>query len=120
MDRWELLSVAGFFAALLVPIMCAIALSGKRWREEQERARERRIAEARLNARLLRLIFNLCALNPRHVGSRHDDARRAPHAAESRGRRPSVRNRPDRAADREVLTGVFQSPALFQKDLADW
>lgn len=55
MDRWELLSVAGFFAALLVPIMCAIALSGKRWREEQERARERRIAEARLNARLLRL-----------------------------------------------------------------
>jgi len=38
------------FLAIFLPIM-----SGKHWSAAQERARARRIAEARMNARLLRL-----------------------------------------------------------------
>lgn len=41
------------FAAIFLPLM--LILSGGRWRAEQERARARRLAEARMNARLLRL-----------------------------------------------------------------
>ena len=56
MDRWDLLFVAGMLASIFVPIIiCAFALSGKQWREAQDRARERRMAEHRMNARLLRL-----------------------------------------------------------------
>jgi hypothetical protein len=40
-----------FFAAIFLPLI----LSGERWRAAQDRARARRIADARMNARLLRL-----------------------------------------------------------------
>jgi hypothetical protein len=50
---------AAGFVALFVPIFVALflpfMLSGKQWREEQDRARARRMAEHRMNARLLRL-----------------------------------------------------------------
>jgi hypothetical protein len=49
------------FVAIFVPLFLAISLplilSGKRWRAEQDRARARRLADARMNARLLR--FNI-------------------------------------------------------------
>jgi hypothetical protein len=46
------------FVAILVALFAALFLPmvfGSRWREEQERARARRIADAKMNARLLRL-----------------------------------------------------------------
>jgi hypothetical protein len=43
------------FIAVLVAILLPLALSGERSRAVQERARVRRIADARMNARLLRL-----------------------------------------------------------------
>ena len=49
---------AAILVAIFVPLFCAfllLILSGKQWREEQDRARERRMAEHRMNARLLRL-----------------------------------------------------------------
>lgn len=46
----------GIFAAIFLSFLPLI-LSGKRWRAAQDRAHARRIAEARMNARLLR--FNL-------------------------------------------------------------
>jgi hypothetical protein len=46
--------VAIFFA-LFVAIVLPLIMSGKQWRAEQERARARRMAEHRMNARLLRL-----------------------------------------------------------------
>jgi hypothetical protein len=56
MDRWDFLLVAAMLASIFVPIaICVFALSGKQWREAQDRARERRMAEHRMNARLLRL-----------------------------------------------------------------
>jgi hypothetical protein len=57
MDRWDLLFAAGMLVSTFVSIICAciFALSGKQWREAQDRARERRMAEHRMNARLLRL-----------------------------------------------------------------
>ena len=59
MDRLDLLFVVGMLASMFVsiflPIVSAFALSGKRWRAAQDRARARRIAEYRMNARLLRL-----------------------------------------------------------------
>jgi hypothetical protein len=59
MNRWELLSAAGTLVSLFLPLIVAfvLVLSGKRWKETQERARERRMAEHRMNARLLR--FNI-------------------------------------------------------------
>jgi hypothetical protein len=55
-DRQDLLFIAGMLASVLVPmIIFTIAMSGKPWREAQDRARERRMAEHRMNARLLRL-----------------------------------------------------------------
>ena len=39
------------FAAIFFPLF----LSGKQWREAQDKARARRIADAKMNARLLRL-----------------------------------------------------------------
>jgi hypothetical protein len=42
------------FIALFVAIFLPL-LSGERWRAAQDRARARRIADARMNARLLRL-----------------------------------------------------------------
>jgi hypothetical protein len=42
-------------AATFVAIFLPIVLSGKYWKEEEDRARKRRMAEHRMNARLLRL-----------------------------------------------------------------
>ena len=47
-----LVTTVGAFVAIFLPM-----LSGKQWKAEQERARERRMAEHRMNARLLR--FNI-------------------------------------------------------------
>ena len=44
----------GIFIAF-VAIFLPLILSGKRWGAAQDRARARRIADARMNARLLRL-----------------------------------------------------------------
>ena len=46
---------AAIFVALFVAIFLPLILSGERWRAEQDKARGRRIADARMNARLLRL-----------------------------------------------------------------
>jgi hypothetical protein len=48
---------AAQFVAIFVSLFIVffLVLSGKHWRAEQDRARERRMAEYRLNARLLRL-----------------------------------------------------------------
>lgn len=43
------------FAAIFVAIFFPIIMSGEQWRAAQDRARARRIADARMNARLLRL-----------------------------------------------------------------
>ena len=43
--------------ATFVPIFLAVVLSGKQWRAEEDRARERRLHDARMDARLLR--FNI-------------------------------------------------------------
>jgi len=55
MERWDLLYVAGMLASMFVPLIFVLVLSGKRWRVAQDKARERRMAEHRMNARLLRL-----------------------------------------------------------------
>jgi hypothetical protein len=58
MDRCGLLFVAGMLSTVVVPLFpIFIVLSGKQWREAQDRARARRLADARMNARLLR--FNI-------------------------------------------------------------
>jgi len=44
---------AAILAAIFLPLM--LILSGERWRAAQDRARARRIADARMKARLLRL-----------------------------------------------------------------
>jgi uncharacterized membrane protein len=48
---------AALFVAIFVALLIAFAfvLWGEHWRAEQDRARERRMAEYRMNARLLRL-----------------------------------------------------------------
>ena len=43
------------FVAIFLALISAFVLSGKQWRAAQDRARARRIAEYRMNARLLRL-----------------------------------------------------------------
>lgn len=48
------LFVAIFFS-IFVALFLPIVMAGKQWRAEQEKARARRLAEARMNARLLRL-----------------------------------------------------------------
>jgi hypothetical protein len=55
MDRRDLLLVASMLASIFLPMFFVFVLSGKQWRAEQDRARERRMAEHRMNARLLRL-----------------------------------------------------------------
>ena len=47
-------AIAIFFA-LFVGCILPLIMSGKQWRAEQDRARARRMAEHRMNARLLRL-----------------------------------------------------------------
>ena len=41
----------GLFVAILLPII----MSGERWRAAEDRAHARRLADAKMNARLLRL-----------------------------------------------------------------
>ena len=53
MNRWDLLYVAGTLCSVVLPII--IALSGKRWKAAQDKERARRLFDARMNARLLRL-----------------------------------------------------------------
>jgi len=43
------------FVSLFASFAFVLVLSGEHWRAAQERARERRMAEHRMNARLLRL-----------------------------------------------------------------
>lgn len=43
------------FVAIFVAIFLPLFLSGEQWRAAQDTARERRLAEHRMNARLLRL-----------------------------------------------------------------
>jgi len=45
----------GVFVAIFVAIFLPLIWSGEQWRAAEDRARARRIAEARMNARLLRL-----------------------------------------------------------------
>jgi hypothetical protein len=47
--------LASILMSVFLPIIFAFVLSGKQWRTAQDRARARRIAEYRMNARLLRL-----------------------------------------------------------------
>ena len=53
MNRWELLSAAGMLVTLFLPLIIVLA-GGKHWKAAQDQARERRMAEHRMNARLLR------------------------------------------------------------------
>ena len=46
---------AAIFVSVLVAIFLPLILSGEQWKVEHERARARRMAEHRMNARLLRL-----------------------------------------------------------------
>jgi hypothetical protein len=43
------------FAGILLAICLLLILSGKRWRAAEDRAHGRRLADAKMNARLLRL-----------------------------------------------------------------
>jgi hypothetical protein len=43
------------FFGLFVAIFLSLIMSGKQWRAEQDKVRARRMAEHRMNARLLRL-----------------------------------------------------------------
>ena len=43
------------YLALFVAIFLSLIMSGEQWRAAQDRARARRMAEHRMNARLLRL-----------------------------------------------------------------
>ena len=51
----RLVLLASMFMCVFLPIIFAFAMSGKQWRAAQERAHARRIADYRMNARLLRL-----------------------------------------------------------------
>jgi len=48
-------AIIGAFVSIAIALIGGSVLSGKEWREAQERARARRVAEHRMNARLLRL-----------------------------------------------------------------
>ena len=47
--------LVAIFVAVFVAIFLPMILSGKEWRAAEDRARARRMAEHRMNARLLRL-----------------------------------------------------------------
>lgn len=55
MNCWYLLYAAGTLVTLFLPMIIIFAGSGKQRRAAEEKARERRMAEHRMNARLLRL-----------------------------------------------------------------
>jgi hypothetical protein len=48
-------TLVAIFVALFVAIFLPFIMSGKQWRAAEEMARERRMAEHRMHARLLRL-----------------------------------------------------------------
>jgi hypothetical protein len=48
-------AAVAIFVALFVAIFLPFFMSGKQWRAAQDRARARRMAEHKMNARLLRL-----------------------------------------------------------------
>ena len=43
------------FVAIFFAVLLPLILSGERWRAAEDKARARRIADAKMNARLLRL-----------------------------------------------------------------
>lgn len=47
--------LVSIFVAVLLAISLLFILSGKAWKAAEERARARRLVDARMNARLLRL-----------------------------------------------------------------
>jgi len=52
------MEATAIFVAIFVAILASflpLIMSGKRWRAAEDRARARRLADARMNARLLRL-----------------------------------------------------------------
>jgi hypothetical protein len=53
MDRWYLLIVV--FIAVFLPLIIVSVAAGKQQTAAEERARERRMTEHKMNARLLRL-----------------------------------------------------------------
>jgi len=55
MNRWDLLFIVGTTVTLFMPIVIAFVGCGARRKAAQDRAGERRLAEHRMNARLLRL-----------------------------------------------------------------
>jgi cbb3-type cytochrome oxidase subunit 3 len=48
-------AAVAIFVALFVAIFLSFFMSGKQWRAARDRARARRMAEHKMNARLLRL-----------------------------------------------------------------
>jgi len=55
MDIGEIAIFVAMFTGLVTAVLLPLVVSGERSRAAQEKARERRIAEAKMNARLLRL-----------------------------------------------------------------
>ena len=47
--------LVAIFVSLFVALSLPLILSGKEWRAAEDRARARRLADAKMNARLLRL-----------------------------------------------------------------
>ena len=56
MDVFVALFLTLFFPVFM-GVLIVLFLSGTQWKEDQERARKRRLADAKMNARLLR--FNI-------------------------------------------------------------
>ena len=58
MDRRDLLFVAGVlasFVSIFLPMIIIFVVSGKDWKAAQERERQRRLTDAKMNAILLRM-----------------------------------------------------------------
>ena len=51
----EAATLVAIFVPIFVAVLIPLILSGKQWREQEDRARARRMVEHRMNARLLRL-----------------------------------------------------------------
>jgi hypothetical protein len=49
------MQTTAIFVSIFVAMLLPLFLSGKRWRAAEDKAHARRIADARMNARLLRL-----------------------------------------------------------------
>jgi hypothetical protein len=55
MESQDFLLLVSFLPFVFLPIFIVIIASGKQWRDREDRARARRMAEHKMNARLLRL-----------------------------------------------------------------